>query len=388
LKFLKKGLVLLLLTLTTISFSGELDKFLFNFTPENMLESESDEMKYLGHLLTKWESGYEFLKNPDELDLNFTDEEQVMISFLEGVEEYVFISPLNKLEQMKENYSNSLIFNSIYLYMGSEYWIETGDPTYANRMFDTAEKIEEIYGQRVPLTIYYDSYIAWNSRLYGNRERAFEDIEYGYLNFGKEKRILELYITMSSQMNSYENLDKAYNDYMEYNKKDFNVVLTLANSYRSIGNNEKSKEIAQYVADNASSTFTLRDSYEMLGDLSQDYDDKIEYYKQASSKDPENWMLLKKLGMAYYEQDPEENAQLARVMLNMSITQNPRQPEVEEVLSVLRKDVIIHNLIYYVLPIAAVFVLGIYLLLRHEKKKKKKEKDMIYKESRNDHNDH
>jgi preprotein translocase subunit YajC len=40
------------------------------------------------------------------------------------------------------------------------------------------------------------------------------------------------------------------------------------------------------------------------------------------------------------------------------------------------------------LPIAAVFVLGIYLLLRHEKKKKKKEKDMIYKESRNDHNDH
>lgn len=93
-KFLKKGLVLLLLTLTTLSFSGELEKFLFNFTPENMLESETDEMKYLGHLLTKWESGYEFLKNTDELELNYTDEEQVMISFLESIEEYVFISPL------------------------------------------------------------------------------------------------------------------------------------------------------------------------------------------------------------------------------------------------------------------------------------------------------
>lgn len=383
-KFLKKGLVLLLLTITTFSFSGELDKFLFNFTPENMLESESDEMKYLGHLLTKWESGYEFLKNTDELELNFTDEEQVMISFLEDIEEYVFISPLNKLGEMKENYSNSLIFNSIYLYIGSEYWIETGDPNYAKRMFETAEKIEKLYGERVPLTIYYDSYIAWYSRLYGDKERAFEDIKYGYLNFGKEKKILELYIIMSSQMNYFENLDKAYNDYMEYDNKDFDVVLTLANSYREIGNNEKSIEIAKYVVNNATSTYILRDSYEMLGDLSQDYQEKIEYYKQAANKDPENWKLLKKLGMAYYEQDPVENAQLAKVMLNMSITKNPNQPEVEEVLDVLRRNVIIHNIIYIVLPIVGVFSLGIFLLLRYEKKQKKQEKDMIYNESKDD----
>ena len=383
-KFLKKGLVLLLLTITTFSFSGELDKFLFNFTPESMLESESDEMKYLGHLLTKWESGYEFLKNTDELELNFTDEEQVMINFLEDIEEYVFISPLNKLEEMKENYSNSLIFNSIYFYIGSEYWIETGDPNYAKKMFETAEKIEELYGERVPLTIYYDSYIAWYSRLYGDKERAFEDIKYGYLNFGKEKKILELYIIMSSQMNYFENLDKTYNDYMEYDDKDFEVVLTLANSYRKIGNNEKTIEIAKYVVNNATSTYILRDSYEMLGDLSQNYQEKIEYYKEAANKDPENWRLLKKLGMAYYEQDPEENAQLARAMLNMSISKNPNQPEVEEVLDVLRRNVIIHNIIYIVLPIVGVFSLGIFLLLRYEKKQKKQEKDMIYNESKDD----
>jgi tetratricopeptide (TPR) repeat protein len=376
-----------LLVFTTLSFSGELDKFLFNFTPENMLESESDEMKYLGHLLTKWESGYEYLKNIDKLNLNFTDDEQVMINFLENIEEYVYIAPLKQLEEMKKEYSDSLIFNSIYFYIGSEYWIETGDPSYAKKMFETAKKIEEIYGERVPLTIYYDSYIAWYSRLYGDKERAFEDIKYGYLNFGKEKKILELYIIMSNQMNSFENLDKTYNDYMEYDKKDFNVVLTLANSYRAIGELNKSKEIAQYVIDNATSTYVIRDSYEILGDLAENYEDKIEYYKQASSLDPENWLLLKKLGMAYYEQDPKGNAQLARVMLNMSITQNPGQPDVEEVLDILRKDVIIHNIIYYVLPIVAVFVLGIYLLLRHEKKKKKEEKDMIYKESRDDHNE-
>jgi ATP-dependent Zn protease len=88
--------------------------------------------------------------------------------------------------------------------------------------------------------------------------------------------------------------------------------------------------------------------------------------------------------MAYYEQDPEENAQLARAMLNMSISKNPNQPEVEEVLDVLRRNVIIHNIIYIVLPIVGVFSLGIFLLLRYEKKQKKQEKDMIYNESKDD----
>ena len=387
-KFLKKGLVLMLLTLTTLSFSGELDKFLFNFTPENMLQSESDEMKYLGHLLINWQSGYEFLDNIEELELNYTEKEQVMINFLKGIEKYVYIAPLNKLEEMKNEYSDSLIFNSIYLYMGSEYWIETGDPKYAEKMFNTAEKIEQLYGKKVPLTIYYDSYIAWYSNLFEDKKRAFENIQYGYFNYGKEKSILELYIIMTNELGVFENLDKTYKDYMSYETKDFNIVLTLASSYKKMGNYEKSKEIAQYVVNNATSTFVLRDSYEMLGDLSQSYEDKIKYYKMASSKEPENWRLLKKLGMAYYEQDPEENAQLARVILNMSITKNPRQPEVEKVLDKLRKNVIIHNITYYVLPIIGVFVLGIFLLLRYEKKKKKEEKDMIYNKSRNDHNEH
>jgi len=378
----------LLLILTTISFSGELERFLYNFTPENMLESESDEMKYMGHLLVKWQSGFEYIKNPDELDLNFTEDEQAVINFIEGLEEFVFIAPLKELEQMKEAYSDSLIFNAFYLFFGSEYWKETKDPSYAVKMFDAAEKIEKMVGERVPLTIYYDSYIAWNSRLYSDRDRAFEDIKYGFLNYEKEKTIIELYITISYAYDYFEYLDISYEKYMSFDKKDFNIILTLADSYRSVGNIQKSKNIAQYIINNSDSTFSRRDAFEILGNLSETYDDKIEYYKKASSLDPENWLLLKKLGMAYYNQDPDENAQLARVMLNMSVTQNPNQPEVELVLDELRKKVIIHNLVNYVLPIAAIFALGIFLLLRYEKKKKKKEKDMIYHESRNDHNDH
>ncbi|MGM0640299.1 MAG: tetratricopeptide repeat protein [Thermotogota bacterium] len=387
-KFLKKGLVVLLLILTTVSFSGELDNFLYNFTPGDMLESESDEMKYMGHLLVKWEKGYEPIKNTQDLDLNFTEDEQAVIDFLENLEEYVFIAPLKELDQMKKDYQDSLIFNSFYLFFGSEYWKQTKDPSYAVKMFDTAEKIEDMVGEKVPLTIYYDSYIAWHSRVYSDKERAFEDIKYGFLNFKKEKTILELYIKISYSYNYFEYLDTAYQDYMGFDDKNFNTVLTLANSYRVLGDIEKTKEIAQYVIDNSTSTFTQRDAFEILGDLSETQEEKIEYYKQASSIDPENWKLLRKLGMAYYNQDPEENAQLARAMLNMSITQNPNQPEVEIVLDELRRKVIIHNIINYVLPIIAVFALGVFLLLRHEKKKKKKEKDMIYHESREDHKDH
>lgn len=388
LKILKKGLILLLLTFTTISFSGELEKFLYNFTPETMLESNSDELRYMGNLINKWKNGYEPIKNPENLNLNYTKQEKVVINFLENMEQYVFISPLKKLEAMKEENSDSLIFNSFYLFLGSEYWINTGDPSYAKKMFETADKIEKMYGKKVPLTIYYNSYILWYSNLYGDKTKAFNNIKYGFLNFEKEKKILELYIIMAYDRDYFEYLDRSYEEYMSFNEKNPDTLLTLSKSYRKTGNREKAINIAKYVINNYTSTYRQRDAYEILGDLAEKAQTKIDYYKQASSLDPENWMLLRKLGLAYYNQNPDENAQIARVILNMSISKNPNQPEVEKVLEVLRKDVIIDNIIKYVIPIVGVFILGIFLLLRYEKKKKKKEKDMIYKESRNDHNDH
>lgn len=387
-KILKKGLILLLLTFTTISFSGELEKFLYNFTPETMLESNSDELRYMGNLINKWKNGYEPIKNPENLNLNYTKQEKVVINFLENMEQYVFISPLKKLEAMKEENSDSLIFNSFYLFLGSEYWINTGDPSYAKKMFETADKIEKMYGKKVPLTIYYNSYILWYSNLYGDKTKAFNNIKYGFLNFEKEKKILELYIIMAYDRDYFEYLDRSYEEYMSFNEKNPDTLLTLSKSYRKTGNKEKAINIAKYVINNYTSTYRQRDAYEILGDLAEKAQTKIDYYKQASSLDPENWMLLRKLGLAYYNQNPDENAQIARVILNMSISKNPNQPEVEKVLEVLRKDVIIDNIIKYVIPIVGVFILGIFLLLRYEKKKKKKEKDMIYKESRNDHNDH
>ncbi|UYP01173.1 hypothetical protein OF820_05670 [Oceanotoga sp. DSM 15011] len=380
-----RKIITFLFLITSILIFASLDDISEIFNKEDMIQSSDQKLQKMGYLLKHWEKNHSLYKQKaDEIKINnFREDEKALINFMENIQPLVYIDPVAKLGNLYEQYPDSIAVKSLYLLYNVEYWKAIKDPKIAEQIISLSNEIENIKSKDIPLGIYAKSLIMWKSNIFKNEEIAYSQLKNLYINITNQKEILELLIEMNYQNKNNSLTKKLYKDYLEKPEKDVKTMIHLANLlYFDNDIEELSKFSEDLLNQYPNNSFVKKNIYEILGDSSKNIDQKVEYYKLASSSDPEDPNLLTKLGLSYYEQDPKENAKLVRIILNSSISKNPNQPEVEKILSKLRKNVIIKNFLFYMVPIILITAIGIFLLLKLEKIKKEKELKLM-----NDEND-
>ncbi|MDN5342612.1 MAG: hypothetical protein PWP28_1487 [Oceanotoga sp.] len=364
---MKKTLILIFLTTIATIYAQSLDILMYDFDFQNLLKNSSKEVQYFGDLIKRWKMGTQVrsLEN-----LNYTDEEQKIINILETANPKEFLSLIKSTKSILNE--DSKIINSFYLYINGEYYKNTKDYILAKDILSISEKLNNINNKLTPITIYYKNYSGIYSEIV-DKETIKNELLYGINEYPENKEIVELFVYYSHKYDDFENIEKLYNIYSNFEKKDELTLLYIADIFKDISQKEKSKEISLNLIKDENENIK-RNAYTILGDIEDDLNIKIEYYKKASEYSTDDWELFRKLGLAYYEKDKKEYSNMIRVLLLQSLDIKPDQEDIIPIVNELRKELVMENFIKYFLPLILITFIGLWLIFKYEKKKKEKEK--------------
>ena len=377
----KMFLLSLFFLIVFIGFSTYFDNFVYYTDFQQLQESDDQHLQLIGKLLKRWETGSSAsINNFDISQIELAPDDKMTVEILYQIEPYVYLKPIQLFEQALINYQDSIIINSMYLFYNFQYWINTKDTKAANIIFEYVDKIERLMGEKTPLTVYYKAQVLTKSNIYIDFQTAYEELIKMYYVHPKDENIIETLVEIIYQIGETSEIEKIYNDYIEIKGNNPETYLYFSKIFYNLGQNQKSKEIAKYAISLTKNVSILTQIYEFLGDIEEDYSQKIEYYRKALNNDRENGRLMAKIGTAYYELDKKENADLARYFLNAAESRNYINEEIESMLKSLRSKVIVGNFLKFLLPIIILVIFSLWLLNYLDKRKNRKEKDLLNKD--------
>ncbi|BBE31691.1 hypothetical protein OSSY52_18320 [Tepiditoga spiralis] len=364
-----------LIIMISISNFSNLNDFLNNFDEEIIINSENKEMNILGLYLKYWKTGYEDYKTTanimrSELYKNFSADESVLLNILSETIPFDYFKPQKDLEEALNIYNNSIILNSMYIYFAYTDWEKSRNLIKLKKINGAISKIEQLKG-KTPFTSYYHSLILWNSKIYQNKNEAYNELKAMYINHKDNQKILELLIKFCYSLNKLDEIISYSELYKNFSKKDNKILLLIAKTYQKNKNYKKSRDLIQNIINNTNKNNVLASSYEILGDMASTTSQKINYYRLSLKNDPKNPTVLEKLGRTYYTGN-EKNLNLARIYLSKSLTFDPNQEKTYKMLISIQKKYRIYAFFSYVLPLFLISVLLIFILIH-----KKNEKEII-----------
>lgn len=369
---------------TLSTFATVFDDFVYYVDLQTMYESDDPYLKTVGGLLKRWETGLPmYVDNLQLSDLTLFPDDETTLKILKDLDPYVYLEPTELFEEALEEYPNSIIINSMYLFFNFQYWQNSLDPSVVEEIFEYSEKIEKLVGEKTPFTVYCEAQILSKSKIYNDPQKAYNDLKEIYLTYNYDKKIIESLVEISFQTNNYEFIKDLYNTYMNLKGKDSQTLLYFSKIFYNMGETEKSKEIALSLVPVSKDSSILSETYEFLGDIENNYKERIEYYQKALSLDKENGRIMSKLGLTYYNWDKKEYAQLARYFLNGAESRNYITEETEKALKELRSRVVLEIFLKYLLPLLLGVAFALWLLYYLDKKRKIKEHNRIFKEQNN-----
>ncbi|MBM7558937.1 hypothetical protein [Marinitoga litoralis] len=394
---MKRILILIYLIFVFLQiFSVDIGEFYATyFDVDKMINSNDINIKIFGYFKKYLESGYSsYLKAANELrveyDNNLTFKEKKLFDILSSINPQTTLSPINRLNEFKNTYPDLLITDLLLIEFEYNQWKITGDPNLGAKVINNINKLERVL-LKSPFLIYYKSNFMFNSNLYGNKNDAYMIIKEGVLNFPDNKKIIETYITISTSLKKNfeddEIFEKISKTYIKEPEGDEKILLFIAKHFFEKNDKDFAYNIVnKKILPNTKNYKILFLVYELLGDYSDTYTQKMNYYKKALEYDSDNSRVLSKWALAMLNVDYNKYKSLARIALNKAVTLDPNlSEEALNALKKLRNEIKIDVMFNYILPILFFVAISIFIIIYFEKRKKQKEKELMFKEG--DEND-
>lgn len=369
------------LTLLTLTYATNFDHFVYYVDLDTMYESNDPYLKTIGSLLKRWETGLsKYVENLDVSTLVLLPDDELTLNILQNISPYAYIDPAEKFEEALEFFSNSVIINSLFLFFNFQYWQNSRDPAAARIIFEYTQKIENLVGQPTPLTVYIRSQVLFKSNIYGDPEKAYNDLKEIYFKYDHDKKIIETLVEFSFLLNDTELIEELYNTYLRIGGNNPETLFFFSKMFYQLEREEESVKLANLAIENSKSAILNSQVYEFLGDIEENYERKIDFYSKSLNSNKENGQLMSKIGMAYYNWDKKENSELARYFLNAAESRGYTTEDSQTALKELRRNVVLNILFKYVIPIILAVILALWLLSYFSKKRRQKESEWIYKD--------
>ena len=395
---MKKFILLIVILLTTFTFGEITEEYLNNFEYSQLINSKNELLKIIGYYKLYFNFGFtgnkvKAKKLFDSLQKNQNNNQAEaiteLIKSLDTFSQVEMLKPIKTLTNLDIKYNNDLIKTLKLEYVYKD-WERSGDPKTAFEIMNTLKYLKKKYGE-TPFYSYYYSLFNIESKLYGKRENAYNELKNGVLNFKDSILLKELFLTGARKKDEitfipsylkkddeplYLNIAK---EYINSNQNNGYVLLSIEEFYLKNNLYQQAKNLLKNIKKSNNVNQILPRAYELLGDYSSNINDKVSFYEKSLTLLNENYDLWGKFGLAVYKQDPIKNKTLARIALN-NATNAPNQPqEVYVLLKKLRNDMKLHLFLTVILPIILVFVVGITILLLYEKHNKKKQRELMMK---------
>jgi hypothetical protein len=380
-KLKKKFFVTIIIVLAGVIFSGTMQEYLFIFDVDEMINSRKVELNTFGFYLKFLETNIQQYKSTanilraENYNLFKPDESAVLNVISEIRSNQEFLTPSRRFEEFMDLYPDSIIIKTMYIQFSYNQWTNDQIPETAKKMLVVLDEIDNKIGNNL-FTSYYRSWILWRSRLFGNKEKAYTDLKLRNSQFPQNKLIIETLINFGFQLNEFEDVSNYYQNYSSISLKNDQTMAIVMRSFKNSGNILKTREVADWLIKNTTNSYILTTVYETLGDISTTLVQKENFYREALRYDPDNPIILGKVGLVYYEMDPKANLAAVRIYLNKSLSGYPNQPEVEKILNEIRRKIRLNVFLKSILPIVLVVLSGVSLLLYFERKKTNQLKEM------------
>ncbi|KLO21290.1 hypothetical protein X275_09900 [Marinitoga sp. 1197] len=385
-------IIVIMISITTI-FSEDIGKFYIKtFDSDKMINYNKINIKIFGYLKKYLETGYSgYLKSANELRVTYNNEldivEKKVFDTMSSINHQTTIEPIKRFEELKIRYPESLLIKSLLLEFEYSQWLITGDPKLAKIILNKIKDIENIMGE-APFTVYYKANFLYKSNIYGDKKEAYNIIKKGVLEFPDNKKIVETFLIISSQLKKEkedkEIFEKIARIYLKEPENKENILLLIAKYFFEIGNKDFAKEIlTERILSNSRNAGILFLTYELLGDYADTNIQKMNYYQKALKYKSESSRVMSKWALSMLKVDREKYKTLARIALNKAVTLDENiSEEAKKALSDLRTEVKIEVFLNYVLPIILFIIISISILIYYEKRKERKEKDFLLKVSK------
>ncbi|AEX86331.1 hypothetical protein XO10_09655 [Marinitoga sp. 1135] len=397
---MKKAFLLLLITVyVVIGINAEniAETYLKTFDITKLMDSENVAVKTFAYFELYYEKNYSgYLKAANELRAKYnnllTYREKEIFDIMSGVNPITTLKPIERFKELLKKYPDDPLINILLLEFEYKQWKITGDPKLAKEILNKIEYIEKKYGN-TPFSIYYKSNFLFKSRIYGNKEDAYNLIKNGVKTYPDNRKIIETYIKIAGYLEKYKEDKELFGEiahtYIDMPEPSMDLMLIIVNYYIYLNDTQKAeKTLKEIIIPNTRNSKILALSYELLGDISETYTQKMNYYKKALQIIPDNGRVLSKWALAMLKVDREKYKTLARISLNKALTIDGKlSDEAEKALEDLRNEIKIHVMLNYVLPLVLFVVVALGIIIFYEKWKEKKEMEKLQNEIEGENED-
>ncbi|MGM0641068.1 MAG: hypothetical protein ACQESN_06575 [Thermotogota bacterium] len=358
---MRKVLILLFSLIIIFSFSNDFKNFFMEMDLKELVEDQNPDLKSLSSFLIYWNnqsSNYNIYPNTHEYIKDFISFEDIQLTMV------------NKLKYFENNEPNSIQAYALELYFLDNYWRRTRDVHVVDRIIELKDIINSYYNEQLPRTAIAVSNIYWNSNIFTDRDQAYELIKTQFEKFPNNEEILNIFTNMSYTLKKTEYVDELFEYYDLNSNYNEQTLLYFIYAFLDNGEVEKAEGLSTVLINRSTNQSNKAKAYELLGDYTDNLEDKVENYQKSISQKFTNGSVLGKLGVSLYQLDPEKYAEASRAYLNSATAYGYSPDEVTQILSKLRWRLIFKNFLIFMVPFILITGIGIYFIIKWERWKR------------------
>lgn len=356
-------LIIFFLQIPITFYSGVLDQFVFVLEPEELLNSSIQSLNVLGLYLKYYQTGNIQYKNIADQTVPYLNQDLKADdkAILNVLNEYTWGNSqetIHKIDLLLKNYPNSVIVNAINVWFLFDEWKKTESYELSKNILSSIDIIKENVGIN-PFSSYYESIIRWNNASIQEKQEIYSQLNQTFSLFPDNKKIQQLLITKAYELSDYQRIQQIAPVYTNQPYTEENIMLIIAYSYYYLDQKTQARRIAEWLVKNSDKKNILSKSYELLGDISNTFTQKINYYYTSLNYDQKNTDALAKIGTLLYQDNSKDYLELSKMFLTKAVIFDPNNEAALEILKEIDNKYELRNFFSTLLPL---FILSIFII--------------------------